>query len=217
MQIRDDDTVLFQGDSITDAGRERDSDDGTIQSLGNGYAMLTARALQRQTPGVRTINRGVSGNHLKTIRQRWAADTLDLKPTVVSLLLGVNDTWHGVAMGNPEGGTTLEYFADHLPRLIQETRTALPGVRVVLCEPFVLETGKVLDQAFHPDIDKRQEIVRRVAETDADVFVPFQRVFDDAVRSTDTNPSHWSGDGVHPTRAGHQLMADAWLEAVAAG
>ncbi|MEO1237330.1 MAG: SGNH/GDSL hydrolase family protein [Planctomycetota bacterium] len=214
-----DDVVLFQGDSITDAGRRKDDPQpNDAESLGIGYARLAAARLLADTPGLTVHNRGISGNRVWHLRDRWAEDCLALKPKVLSVLIGVNDTWHGVAKGQPvdvpEGGTSLGEYDRIYRELLDRTKAELPGTTLVIGEPFVLECGVVLEMNFHPDLDERVELVRAIAADYADVFVPFQSVFDEAVGRAE--PAYWAPDGVHPSLAGHQLMADAWLKAVTA-
>ncbi|MEM7624573.1 MAG: SGNH/GDSL hydrolase family protein [Planctomycetota bacterium] len=213
MQLTSDDIVLFQGDSITDAGRVReDSRPNAADFLGHGYATLAAARLLADLPGLTAHNRGISGNRVTDLRDRWQADCLDLRPTVLSILIGVNDTWHGVASGTPHNGTTLPEFDRVYRQLLDDTKERLPGVKLVICEPFVLECGAVLEMNFHPDIGERAKLVHAIAEDYADVFVAFQSVLNAAL--ADAGPEVWLFDGVHPTLAGHQRMADAWLQAV---
>lgn len=214
MQLQPHDVVLFQGDSITDAGRKRDQPlPNDAESLGRGYPCLLAARLLNEVPGLTVHNRGVGGNRVADLRDRWQADCVDLKPTVISILIGVNDTWHGVAKNNPENGTTLVEFDRVYRELLADTKEQLPGVKLVVCEPFVTECGAVTELNFHPDIDERRELVRAIAEELADVYVPFQSVYDAALRRH-ADPAYWAFDGVHPTLAGHELMAEAWSEAV---
>lgn len=207
------DVVLFQGDSITDAGRMReDPKPNDPASLGNGYARYASARLRCDVPGVTVHNRGISGNRVWNLRDRWQQDCLDLKPTVVSILIGVNDTWHGAAKGTPENGTPLDQFDQIYRKLLDDTKATLPGVKLVICEPFTTEAGAVLEMDFHPDIDERANLVKIIAQEYADAWVPFQSVFDEALKRAE--PAYWAHDGVHPSIAGHQLMADAWIEAV---
>lgn len=230
-------TVLFQGDSITDANRDREATQpNNPQGLGRGYALLAAATLLRRMPGVRCFNRGISGNRVSNLTERWDADCLALKPDVVSILIGVNDTWHGTAKGTPENGTDLDRFDTLYRELLDRTLQALPGVSLVICDPFVTEAGAVLEMAFHPDIDRRRDLVIAIAEDYASrcrlAHVRFQSVFDEAIAacsgtapgnpgnpanagSPGAEPVYWTHDGVHPTLAGHALMAEAWLDAVA--
>jgi len=210
------DTVLFQGDSITDAGRGRREAPvvNDFESLGNGYARLAAARLLAEHPGVQVHNRGVAGDRVTYMRERWQADCLDLQPTVISILIGVNDTWHGVANGTPENGVGLDEFDQVYRQLLDDTKAALPDVKLVIGEPFATEAGPVLEMNFHPDIDDRAKLVKAIADDYADVYVPFQSVFNDALQQA--GPDYWAADGVHPSIGGHQLMADAWLKAAAA-
>jgi lysophospholipase L1-like esterase len=210
--IAPNDIILFQGDSITDAGWNRaEADQANKQSaLGSGYAWLTAAALLVDQPGdgLRIYNRGISGNKVFQLADRWQQDCLDLKPNVLSILIGVNDFWH--TLGGGYTGTVEVYEHDYRA-LIERTRQAFAGIRLVLCEPFVLRCGAVNEKWF-PAFDAYRGAARRVAESCNAVFVPFQAAFDRAIRFAP--PEHWAGDGVHPSAAGAALMAHEWLKAV---
>ncbi len=200
--------VLFQGDSITDAGRDRnDKNANSTRGLGRGYAMLIASQLlaNHANHKLKCINRGISGNKVPDLDKRWESDCLQLKPAILSILIGVNDIWHKLN-GNYDG--TVQSYEDGLLALLQRTREALPETRIVLCEPFVLRCGAVNDKWF-PEFDKRRAACRRVSDEMQCTWVPFQEMYDDAIR--DAPPSYWAGDGVHPSLAGHALMAKTWL------
>jgi len=207
-------TVLFQGDSITDTGRSRSSEHAdapnNARGLGRGYASITAAGIMTNTaPGeVRVFNRGVSGNKVYQLAERWQQDCLDLNPDVVSVLIGVNDIWH--TRDGKYDGTTAIYERDY-DALLQRTRAALPHVQLVVCEPFVLRCGSV-DDSWFPEFDEYRAASRRVAEKHDAVFVPFHTVFEQALQHHPAE--HWAKDGVHPSRAGAALMAKAWLHAV---
>ena len=215
--IKPDDVILFQGDSITDVGRDRTLQDqpNHAHALGRGYAFIAASNLlaDHDPDGMlRVYNRGISGNRVTQLAERWQADCLDLRPTLVSILIGVNDTWHGVANGTPENGVPLDRYEQVYRELLQQTRDELPGVRLVVCEPFSLECGAVLELNFHPDLDERRRIAMELARQFEATWVGFQAMFDEACKRF--APASLAGDGVHPTLAGHQLMARAWLSAV---
>jgi lysophospholipase L1-like esterase len=206
-------TILFQGDSITDAGRNRDQPDANAQpALGNGYAWLAASQLLVDSPDteLKIFNRGISGDKVFQLADRWQADCLDIKPDVLSILVGVNDFAHVFKHGYE--GTVEEYEADYRA-LIKRTKDALPDVKLILCEPFVLTAG-IVDESWLPGYETYREAARRVAEDAGAVFIPFQTMFDHAARVAP--PAHWAGDGVHPSMQGAALMAHWWLKAVGA-
>ncbi len=213
-RIRSGDTVLFQGDSITDAGRDRKTanEPNQLAPLGNGYAWLAAASMLVDRPdgGLKTFNRGISGDKVYQLDDRWQEDCLDIRPDVLSILIGVNDIWH--MLNGKYDKTVVEYEQDY-HALIARTKAALPDVRLVLCEPFVLRCGAVDDKWF-PTFDRFRAAARRVSDTAGATFVPFQSMFDRAIEFAP--PNHWAGDGVHPTSAGAALMAHCWLRTVGA-
>jgi len=202
--------VVFQGDSITDAGRNRDSaEPNAAGALGNGYPLLVASAVlaARATSGLRFYNRGISGNKVPDLQQRWTADTIDLRPDVLSILIGVNDFWHKLDHGY--NGTVQDYEQQYAA-LLDETRRALPRVHLIVLEPFVLRTGAVGARWF-PEFDQRRAAATRVATHARATFVPLQSIFDQRARSAP--PEYWAADGVHPTPAGHAVIAEHWRRA----
>jgi lysophospholipase L1-like esterase len=211
MLIQPGDTVLFQGDSITDAGRKRDIDKPNNQeAFGIGYAWMAASQMLVSRPDLKLscYNRGVSGNKVFQLAERWQSDFLDLKPNVLSILIGVNDIWHKLN-GNYDG--TVEVYENDYNALIGRTKDAQPEIKLVICEPFVLNCGAVNAKWF-PEFDGYRAAARRVAEKSGATFVPFQEIFDRAVAYAP--PEHWAADGVHPTDIGDALMAHVWLDAV---
>ncbi len=212
--IKPGNTILFQGDSITDAGRSREAagEPNSQPALGNGYAWLAASQLlvDRPADNLKIFNRGISGNKVHQLAERWDAECLDLKPDVLSILIGVNDFWH-MHNGNYDG--TVETYERDYHALIERTKSALPDVKLVLCEPFVLQVGAV-DDSWFPEFDGYRAAARRVAEQAGAVFVPFQGMFDAAVKIAP--PARWAADGVHPSPDGAALMAHAWRNAVGA-
>lgn len=208
------DVVLFQGDSITDAGRNREAGtQANAQSgLGSGYAWLAAAELLVDHPEakLKVYNRGNSGNKVHQLAERWQADCLELRPNVLSILIGVNDFWH-MQNGNYKG--TVEVYERDYRALLTETKKALPKIKLIICEPFVLRCGAVSDKWF-PEFDVYRAAARRVAKDFKTAFVPFQSIFDQAVAYAPA--AHWAGDGVHPSAAGASLMAHHWLQAAVA-
>lgn len=205
--IEDQAVVLFQGDSITDCGRDR----GNGANLGQGYAMMAAAWFSALYPEkhVRFLNRGISGNRVKDLRARWQADCLDLQPAWVSILVGINDTWRRYDHGDP---TSTEDYEAAYRAILQAVRDRL-GARLVLCEPFLLPVpaDRML---WREDLDPKIDVVRRLAGEFGAVLVPLDGVF--AAAAARREPEFWAPDGVHPTLAGHALIARAWLQAVGA-
>ena len=205
-------TILFQGDSITDAGRQnRQAPKANDQkSMGNGYASMAASALLTSLPdhNLSIYNRGISGNKVHQLDARWQTDCIDHQPDILSILIGVNDIWHG--LNGRYDGTVQRYEEDYMA-LLERTRKALPNVQLVVCEPFVLKCGAVNEKWF-PEFDYYRASARKVADKDNATFVPFQEMFDQAIKYAP--PQHWAGDGVHPSLHGAALMADFWLQSV---
>jgi lysophospholipase L1-like esterase len=204
--------VLFQGDSITDAGRDKKGQQpNQARGLGTGYPVHIAGGLLRDHSdlGLTVHNRGISGNKVPDLVKRWQVDCLDLKPDVLSILIGVNDIWHKLN-GRYDG--TPEVYRDGFAKLLEDTRAALPETTFVVCEPFVLRCGAVKDNWF-PEFETRRAFAEEVAKEAGAIWVPFQQKFDEAV-AAGTEPAYWAGDGVHPSLAGHALMAKTWREAV---
>jgi len=206
--------VLFQGDSITDGGRWRDSDDPN-HIFGQSYPYLVAARCGGHFPQQRWrfVNRGISGNTVEALMARWEADALALKPDVLSILVGANDTLSRFDSGIPMP-TTVAQYATTYDALLARTRRALPQVRLVLCEPFALPGARTDGHwaAWRQDMAERQSIVRDLARTHRATFVPLQAMFDAASHKAPAD--YWIWDGVHPTAAGHQLIADQWLRVV---
>lgn len=206
-------TFLFQGDSITDGNRSRNNDWNHV--MGHGYAYLIASRLWYDHPAknFHFFNRGISGNKVSDLAARWQTDTLDIKPDVLSILVGVNDLNSLYNKEESHPVTATEYEAGYRA-LLQRTREQLPSTRLVLCEPFLLPVGKVKDnwQAWSSEMDRRQAIVRQLAGEMGAIFVPLQEQFNKACAKAPAN--YWIWDGIHPMPAGHELMARQWLHVV---
>ncbi len=204
------DTLLFQGDSITDANHRRGrAGPNDPAALGQGYAFHAGAELLRRHAGLglNIYNRGISGDKVYQLVDRWEDDCLAIKPDVLSILVGVNDYCHIHLHGY--GGTITEYERDY-DNLLQRTCAALPDVKIILGEPFLLKAGG-MTEAHIEGITAYREVAHGLARRYRAVWVPYQQVFNDALK--DAPAEYWAPDGVHPTVAGHMLMARAWLRA----
>jgi lysophospholipase L1-like esterase len=213
VQLGDGATILFQGDSITDAKRDRKAEDEANRPamFGDGYPFFIAGQLLADHPDLhlQIYNRGISGNKVPDLAARWQKDCLDLKPALLSILIGVNDLWHKL---NGKYDGTPEVYREGYTALLKQTKESLPEVTLVICEPFVTRCGAVNDTWF-PEFETRRAIAAEVAKAAGAIWVPFYEKFNEAI-AAGSEPAYWAADGVHPTQAGHALMAKAWREAV---
>ena len=197
--------ILFQGDSVTDCGRDRISPDG----LGRGYAFIISALLAAEYPGLflKFHNRGISGNRTSDLLSRWKEDCIDLRPDIVSILIGINNTWRRYDSDDP---TPVETFEREYRALLTMTRDALDPL-FVICEPFVLPVPEDR-RKWREDLDPKIAVTRALAAEFSALYIPFDGIF--AAASTRTDPAYWAPDGVHPSEAGHGLMAREWIDRV---
>lgn len=205
--------ILFQGDSITDAGWPKPT--GT--NLGHGYANMVTGALGAQEPFRYTFyNRGISGNRVVDVYARIKEDIINLKPDYMSLLIGVNDVWHEYTCQN---GVDTEKYEKIYNMLLDEIRAALPNIKIMLLEPFVLPGSATENTPENPDrweffrkeVDLHRAAAKRVAEKQGLLFVPLQDLFNKV--NEGAPEGYWLYDGVHPSPAGHELIKNEWLKA----
>jgi lysophospholipase L1-like esterase len=205
-------TVLFQGDSITDAGRDKTNETpNNPRAFGLGYAFLAASKLLKQFPEkeLTFYNRGISGNKVYQLAERWQKDCFDLKPDIISILIGVNDYWH-LREGKYDG--TVAVYENDFRKLLQNTKEKLPDVKLIICQPFAVLNTRAVDESWVVPFREYQDVAKKLAMEFDTIWVPFQEVFDEAIKYAPAK--YWSGDGVHPDMPGAQLMAEAWLKAV---
>jgi lysophospholipase L1-like esterase len=204
--------ILFQGDSITDSERDREDDTfNNARVLGSGYPMLAGAELleNHASLNLKVINKGISGNKVYQLAERWDTDCLNLKPDILSILIGVNDLWHKL---NGQYNGTVEIYRHGYITLLERTKKALPNVKLIICEPFAVPGVKAVDEKWYPEFYGYQKAARDIADQFGATFIPYQRIFDEAQKHA---PGvYWTVDGVHPSLAGAQLMAQAWLTAV---
>ena len=212
IKLLKDQVILFQGDSITDSGRNKeDSGFNSSRNLGSGYPLLAGAALLNKYAelNLKIYNKGISGNKVFQLAERWDKDCLELKPDVLSILIGVNDIWHKLN-GNYDG--TVEIYRRDYIALLERTLKALPNVKLIICEPFAVKGVKAVDDKWYPEFYEYQKAAKDIANQFGAVFIPYQKIYDEAQKKAPG--AYWTGDGVHPTLAGAQLMAKAWMKAI---
>lgn len=202
--------ILFQGDSITDAGRDRKKKEANnTEAVGHGYALFaTGQLLEKYAENnLKIYNRGVSGNKVYQLRERWDEDCIALKPDVLSILVGVNDYWHTLN-GGYKG--TLQKFITDYRELLNYTIQKLPDVQLIICEPYTLKGGGAIKpEQWYPMFDDYRKATKQLAAEFNAVYVPFQTMYDKAIKRAPDR--YWSPDGVHPGLPGAKLMANGWL------
>ncbi|MBQ9940495.1 MAG: SGNH/GDSL hydrolase family protein [Clostridia bacterium] len=199
--------ILFQGDSITDSGRARDND----INLGVGYPLLVKANLGFESPGkYEFFNRGISGNRVVDVYARIKNDIINLKPDVMSILIGVNDVWHEFSS---ENGVDAEKYFKIYDMIIEEVKNALPSIRIMIMEPFVLKGTATEEkwECFNLEVKKRSEMAKKIAQKYNLPYIQLQEGFDKLSENIDE--SYWLSDGVHPTAMGHEYIKNEWIKA----
>jgi lysophospholipase L1-like esterase len=205
--------LLFQGDSITDMKWGRNQSDRN-HYLGHSYVYLIAARLGVDMPeaALDIYNRGMSGHKVGDLRKRWQKDALDMKPDLLSILIGVND------VGRNLGGVDLETLESDYRFLLDSSRKVNPALRLVLLDPFVLASGRLSNgdafKKWRDQVERIMVVVKQLATDYKAVHVKTQAVFDDAAKKV--SPEQWIWDGVHPLPQGHELIARTWLDGVSA-
>lgn len=199
-------TVLFQGDSITDAGRDYSDPD----SLGSGYVLMAASMFAARHPerNIKWLNRGVSGNRTVELLERWQTDTIDLKPDVLTILIGINDVWY-----HPGGplNTDISIYKENYIKLLAWTREALPDCQIILMEPFNLPFNDEM-KSWRPTLDLEIDAMRQDAVDFKTALVNLDGEFAHAM--TLMPGDWWSYEGIHPRNPGAALIAEKWLNIV---
>lgn len=196
--------ILFQGDSITDAGRDRSN----MHDLGNGYPKYVSKMLECMNIGreLEFINLGISGNRVENLQERWITDCIDLQPDVLSILIGINDTWHRAEKRNWMSHEYFESCYDNILCMVKEKTNA----KIIILEQFLLDLPD--KEYFRIDLDPKIQIVRKLARKYADSFIPLDGLF--AKVSINRKPEYWANDGVHPTAEGSKLIAKYYVEEI---
>ncbi|MFK7978663.1 MAG: SGNH/GDSL hydrolase family protein [Saprospiraceae bacterium] len=201
-------TILFQGDSITDAGRKKDryyANDASGMGLGYVHHIVTALLGQNPNKDIKCYNRGISGHKVFQLANRWEDDCLQIQPDILSILIGVNDFWHTLDWGYKG---TAEVYEKDFRALLERTQKALPKVKLIIAEPFVLRGTAIVEEKWYPAFSAYQKAAKSIANDFGAAFIPLQAIFDKALEVAPV--SYWCPDGVHPSLAGGYLMAEAW-------
>lgn len=225
-------TILFQGDSITDCSRYRKATDEKqysrvifsdgrpfkkVTALGEGYPAMVSAKLEKKYPGdFRFYNRGVGGDRIPDVYARIVKDIINLKPDYMSLLVGVNDVWHGFDFGH--NGTGVVRFEKVYNILLEELKEEFPELKVVIMGPFVLEGTATVNRPSQPDryaefrngVAEMASIAKKLADKHGFPFINLQSVFDEVVKHVPAN--ELLSDGVHPTAKGHEIITKEWLK-----
>lgn len=203
---------LFQGDSITDGNRGRNLDPNHIMGHGYAYSVASRIGADFADHDFKFYNRGISGNKITDLQKRWQADTLDLKPNVLSILIGVNDT--AATIHKPEEATMIGTFENIYRQLLTDCKNQNPDILFVLGLPFIYPVGKVKDDwdQWKSDLSQRAASVRKLATEFDAVLIDYPAMLNQVI--TPQNVEYWIWDGIHPTVFAHELMAREWLKQV---
>lgn len=207
--------ILFQGDSITDMKWGRNQADRN-HYLGHSYVFLIAARLGMDMAKAKLefFNRGISGNKVSDLKARWQKDAIDMKPDLLSILVGTNDV--GIGFRNKNKTVTPAAFEKDYRHILEASRKANPELRIVLLDPFVLQSGSLKNeqtyQVRRKETDKMRTVVSTLANDYNAAHLPTQEIFDQAAR--EAGPENWIWDGVHPLPQGHELIARHWLDIV---
>lgn len=209
-KVKENDVILFQGDSITDGNRGRSADPNHIHGHGYQYIIASEMYADNFDKNFEVVNRGISGNRIAQLYGRWKEDCLLLKPTVLSVLIGINDLASNFACGN---GSEPMRFEKIYRLMFEETLAQNPDTLLVVMEPFFgVSKEEGMNEYISKNIGFYQAAAASIAREFNAVFVPLQDMFDEYAKKTDVFNILW--DGVHPTTGGHQLIARRWKECV---
>ena len=202
-------TILFQGDSITDAGRDKGryyANDASGMGAGYVHHIVTQMLGRNPEQQYHFYNRGISGNKVFQLADRWEEDCIQLRPDVLSILIGVNDYWHTLSFGYKGG---VDVYEKDLRALLGRTKEQLPEIRLLIGEPFYVEGGTAIDERWAEGLLPYRKAARQISQDFGAVFIPYHSIFTEALEQAPA--SYWCPDGVHPSLAGSYLMAEAWL------
>ena len=199
--------ILFQGDSVTDAGRDRSDP----HDMGNGYPRFASAMIQDSFPDTEFefVNLGISGNRTEHLVERLEADFIEIQPDIVSIMIGVNDVWHHYAFEYVE--TTDEQFEANYRKVLDNLKSRT-NARILMIQPFLLETVDPAKQELCEELARKQAIVKQLADEYADAYLPLDEILH---TETEEEPAYYAADGVHPTPDGACFIGEAYLGAIA--
>jgi len=201
--------ILFQGDSITDAGR---ADQNDPLAIGSGYVRLIHDMLALDEPENTVYNCGISGDRVVNLLARWKKDCINIAPDILTIMIGVNDIWHDFHPDTRNNGVDIVKYEKVYRMILEEALEKLPNIKIILMGSYLLHgtaTDEVFDM-FYKGVEERRNVTKKLAEEYNLEYIDLQKAFDDVY---DKFPAGYlSGDGVHPTGAGHELIKRTWLE-----
>ena len=207
-------TIVFQGDSTTDFGRNY----ADPYNVGGGYVLFVQALLNRKYPQQYTcLNRGHNGDRICDLYARERIDGICLKPDVASFLIGVNDVWHGLDGNN---GSSHARFRDIYEMMLEDYLNELPDLKIIVLEPFMLpgeNTAATPERlkAFTEDVYARGQISCEVAEKYGAAFIPLQKRFEE--EGEKYGSEYVLNDGVHPTQFANTIIAEEWVKCLERG
>lgn len=195
--------ILFQGDSITDAGRNRED----YHDLGKGYPLYAAKFIREDNPDMdfEFIDLGISGDQTIDLVNRLQADFIDIQPDLVSIHIGINDTWH-----RAETRTWLDnnVFEANYRKILTEIKEKT-NAKILIIEQFLLPVAD--KEFFRVDLNRKIDITRKLAREFADYYIPLDGIM--AKACVEKDMYHWSEDGVHPNANGSEYIGRIYADA----
>lgn len=211
MRIEAGQKLLFIGDSITDCDRAKPEGEGLFGALGNGYVSTINALLLALYPelGIRVVNKGISGNTVRDLKNRWQDDVMDQKPDWLVVMIGINDVWRQYDVPFiKEKHVYIDEYEQTLGKLVKETKPFVKGL--VLMTPFYIESNE--QDPMRQTMDQYGKVVREIAEENDSLFVDTQAAFNEILKSL--YPAALAWDRVHPSAAGHIVLARAFLKEI---
>ena len=198
--------ILFQGDSVTDACRDRSN----TSDMGDGYPRYASAMIQDAYSSVdfEFVNLGIGGNRTENLVARLESDFVDIHPDIVSIMIGINDVWHRYS----HGIMTTDEDIERNYRTVLETLKSRTNARILIIQPFLMESANPNVANLREDLTRAQAIIKRLADEYADAYLPLDTILN---TETEEEPSFYTQDGIHPTPNGACYIGETYLKAVA--